>query len=271
MPKILIADEDPAVRVLVENALTGSGVQILSALTGAEAVAQIEREAPDLVVCDVYMPDMDGYRVCEFVKSHPRLGAVPVLLLADVVDAMVQARAARVRPNDILRKPFAADLLLGRIRSLLPPASLADPAPSSGEAIPAAASTGGDLPTGGDLKDVLDHLAALPGVALSVLVDGEGFLIERAGEMAPEAEWVGAVIARLAGSAGGIAGELGHGRPLGMSLEYDDGFVLLSEAGDRATLGIVCHDPAMLDTVRRAMAQAVPACCGQAGTTMGAA
>lgn len=267
MPKILIADEDPAVRVLIENALTGSGVQILFAPTGAEAVAQIEREAPDLVVCDVYMPDMDGYRVCEFVKSHPRLGAVPVLLLADVIDAMVQARAASVRPNDILRKPFAADLLLGRIRSLLPPAALTDPAPSSGEAISAAAA-----PTGGDLKDVLDHLAALPGVALSVLVDGEGFLIEHADEMAPEAEWVGAVIARLAGPLGGIGGELGHGRPLSMSLEYDDGFLLLSDAGDHTTLGIVCRDPAMLDTVRRAMARAVPACSGHAGlTTMGAA
>jgi len=266
MPKILIADEDPAVRVLIERALTESGVQILFAPTGADAVAQIEREEPDLVVCDVYLPDMDGYRVCEFVKSHPRLGAVPVLLLADVVDAMVQTRAARVRPNDILRKPFAADLLLGRIRSLLPPASLADPAPSPAEAISEAAGTAGDL------KDVLDRLAALPGVTLSVLVDGEGFLIECAGEMAAEAEWVGAVLARLAGCAGGIAGELGHGRPRGMSLEYGDGFAFLSGAGDRATVGIVCRDPAMLETVRCAVAQAVPACSGLEGlTTMGAA
>jgi CheY-like chemotaxis protein len=268
MPKILIADEDPAVGALVESALAGRGIQILVALTGAEAVAQIEREAPDLVVCDVYMPDMDGYRVCEFVKSHARLSAVPVLLLADVVDAMVQARAARVRPDDVLRKPFAADLLLGRIRGLLPPAPLTHPAPSAtGTAISEAGALGEDL------EDALGYLAALPGVALSVLVDGEGFLIESAGEMAPlQAEWVGALIARLARSADGIAGELGNGRPRGMSLEFGDGFVFLRDAGNRATLGVVCRDPATLEAVRCAVAQALPVCSGAAGLVpMGAA
>ena len=256
MAKILIADEDPALRTLIDSALTEGGVEVLFAATGADAVAQIEREAPDLVVCDVYMPDMDGYRVCEFVKSHARLGATPVFLLADVVDALVLARAARVSPDDVLRKPFAADLLLGRIRSFLPGVPLADPARSRPE------------PISGAAEGILDRLAALPGVALSVLVDGEGFLIAYAGEMAPEAEMMGAVVARLTGSVGGIGGELGRGRLRGMSLEYEDGFVLLSDAGDRATLGIVLRDPTMLETVRRAMAQALPACPTHAGLAM---
>ena len=265
MPKILIADEGPAVRMLVDMALSEHGIEVLFVPTGAEAVAQIEREAPDLVVCDVYMPDMDGYRVCEFVKSHPRLSATPVLLMADVVDTMVLARAARARPEDVLRKPFAADLLLHRIRSLLPGALLAESAWSGPEAISEAEAAV-------DLREVLEHLAALPGVALSVLVDGEGFLIECAGEMAPEAEMVGAVMARLAGSSGGIGGELGYGRLHGMSLEYDGGLLLLSDAGDRATLGIVLRDPAMQEAVRRAMAKALPACSDHEGlTTTGAA
>ena len=261
MPKILIVDEGPAVRMLLDGALIEDGIEVLCAATGAEATAQIEREVPDLVICDVYMPDMDGYRICEFVKSHPRLATTPVLLMADVVDAMVLARAARGRPDDVLRKPFAADQLLGRIRSLLPPALPAEPTRSH----PGEGSEAGGA---ADLKHALEHLAALPGVALSVLVDAEGFLIERAGEMASEAEGIGAVMSRLAGSSGRIGRELGHGRLRSMSLEHEGGLVLLCDAGDGATLGIVLRDAAMLETVRCAAVQAPPACSGHEGLTM---
>lgn len=265
MPKILIADEGPDIRTLLDRVLDQGEIEILFASTGAEAVAQIEREAPDLVVSDVYMPDMDGYRLCEFVKSHPRLGATPVVLLADVVDATVLARAARVRPDDLLRKPFGPDALLARIRSLLPPPPRAErsrPGPQATSETEAAA----------DLESVLDQLGALPGVALCVLVDEEGFLIEGAGEMMSEAEAVGAVLARLAASLGTIASELGRGRLRGMSLECDGAFLLLADAGDRGTLGVVLRDPSRLQAVRRAMAQAVPAGLGREGiAAMGAA
>lgn len=248
MPKILIVDESPAVRMQIEQAFSAEGIEVLFAPSGADAVERIEREAPDLVLCDIYMPDMDGYRICHFVKTHPRLGATPVLLLADVLDATVLARAARVRPDDILRKPFVADLLLGRIRSLLPAVALTEP-----PAMPHRAVSEAEVAV--DLKAALGRLAALPGVALGVLVDREGFLIECAGELALEAEVVGAVVSRLAASSEEIGRELGRGALRGVILEYDGGLVLLSDIGVDARLAVILRDAASLEVVRNGAKQ----------------
>src|SRR3989442_322610 len=70
MPKVLVVDDSLSVRKVVEKALTGRGVEVLSAATGTEAMERIERERPDIVVCDVILPDKDGYKVCEFVRAH---------------------------------------------------------------------------------------------------------------------------------------------------------------------------------------------------------
>jgi CheY-like chemotaxis protein/predicted regulator of Ras-like GTPase activity (Roadblock/LC7/MglB family) len=251
MPKILIADEGPGVRALLDSALSGCGVEVLFAPTGAQAVAQIEREAPVLVIADVYLPDMDGYRVCEFVKSHPRLRATPVLLMADVVDATITARAARVRPDDVLRKPFAADQLLGRIQSLVPEAMSSAPVSSRPADIP-----GAPAPT--DAKELVGYLGRLPGVSLSVLVDAEGFLIDCGGDMTSEADAVGAVVSCLATSTDRIGRELGHGRLRLMSLEYDGMLVIVADAGSNSTLGVALEDPTSLEAVHRAMAKVSP-------------
>jgi CheY-like chemotaxis protein/predicted regulator of Ras-like GTPase activity (Roadblock/LC7/MglB family) len=245
MPKILIADEGPGVRALLDSALSGCGVEVLFAPTGAEAVAQIEREAPALVIADVYLPDMDGYRVCEFVKSHPRLRATPVLLMADVVDAMITARAARVRPDDVLRKPFAADQLLGRIQSLVPEAM-------SGAVSSRPAHIPG-VPAPTDAKELVGYLGRLPGVSLSVLVDAEGFLIDCGGDMTSEADAVGAVVSCLATSTDRIGRELGRGHLRLMTLEYDGMLVIVADAGSNSTLGVALEDPTSLEAVRRAM------------------
>jgi predicted regulator of Ras-like GTPase activity (Roadblock/LC7/MglB family) len=72
-----------------------------------------------VVVCDVVMPDKDGYEICDFVKRHPRLGRIPVLLMSGIVNDEVRTRAARVKSADVLSKPFAADDLLRKLDVLL--------------------------------------------------------------------------------------------------------------------------------------------------------
>src|SRR5229473_142812 len=96
MPKVLVVDDSLSVRKVVEKALAGRSVQVLSAATGAEAIERIEQDRPDIVVCDVILPDKDGYQVCEFVRSHPAVARIPVLLISGVVNSTVLARAAEV-------------------------------------------------------------------------------------------------------------------------------------------------------------------------------
>ena len=176
MAKVLVVDDSVSVRTVVERALRSKRIEVLSAASGTEAMAQIRSEEPDLVVCDVIMPDMEGYELCEFVRDHPRLAATPVLLMAGIVNGSVLARAAEARSNDVIRKPFAADELLSKIDGLLgigtdtlveEPISLAPPVSRAAVEVPGEPVE--------DAKSVLSRLAAVPGVALTVLVDPRGF------------------------------------------------------------------------------------------------
>ena len=250
MPKILIVDESEAVRTLVESALAATEIEVLGAVSGTHAVERIEHEAPDLVVCDIYMPDTDGYRICDFVKTHPSLSMTPVLLMADILDSTVLARAARVRPDGVVRKPFAGDELVSRIRDLLRAPALA------GRAVESRIVDGAE--ESGDLKAVLGTLAARPGVVLAVLVDRDGFLIEWAGETTLPPEVVGAVASRLAESSEGIGRELGQGALQSMTFEYGAALVLLSDVGREVSLAVVLRDTAMLGAVHHAVKEVLP-------------
>src|SRR5262245_53959751 len=134
MAKVLVVDDSLSVRKVVERALVGRQIEVVCAATGSEALERIEREEPDVIVCDVVMPDRDGYEICEFVKRHPRLGRTPVLLMSGIVNDDVRARAARVQSADVLSKPFAAEDLLRKLDALMaaaaPPPAPPAPAPA---------------------------------------------------------------------------------------------------------------------------------------------
>src|SRR5262249_45176158 len=218
----------------------------LSAATGTEAMERIEQERPDIVVCDVILPDKDGYKVCEFVRAHPDMARTPVLLISGVVNSTVLARAAEVQSNDVMFKPFAAEELVRKIEGLLgarataalapsaprptgvtsvpsiervpasPPVAAGvavAPAPSRPEAHgvgtePAPADDAPEASTGNDLKARLEALCATPGVRLAALADREGFLIEAAGDLALDAEVAAALSACVAESSDGIGRDL---------------------------------------------------------------
>ncbi|HET8578769.1 MAG TPA: response regulator [Methylomirabilota bacterium] len=264
MPKVLVVDDSLSVRKVVERALEAKRFDVISAASGTEAVEMIGQEAPDVIVCDVIMPDMDGYQICEFVRGHARLGATPVLLISGIVNSTVLERASKVRANDVLRKPFAADELLSKIDALIPVAFRSTSVPEpvlprpTSEVFTAAAAAEPAEPVAReeeavpapDLKTTLSTLAALPGVSLAVLVDREGFLIEAAGEMLLEAEVAGALAASLAESSSGIGRELGQGGLQSLILEYDSGVILLNGVGPGALLALLLRDPAVLGKVR---------------------
>jgi len=284
MPKVLVVDDSLSVRKVVQRALESRRIEVLSAASGTEAMEQIGREAPDLIVCDVIMPDMDGYQICDFVKKHPTLGHTPVLLISGIVNGTVLERAAKVRSDDVMRKPFAADELLQRIESFLPgpgriqapataspgPAPIAPPTPI--EALPErrapkpepmvsgspTASSPPSVAVVPDLKALLAGVAELPGVSLTALVDREGALMEAAGGLLPEAALAGALAACLVASTGDVGRALAQGRLQSVILEYDAGVVLLNAIGEVAMLAIVLGDPAVLGKVRYHVKKALP-------------
>ena len=277
MPKVLVVDDSLSVRKVVQRALESKRIEVLSAASGSEALEQIARETPDLIVCDVIMPDMDGYQICDFVKKHPTLGHTPVLLISGIVNSTVLERAAKVRSDDVMRKPFAADELLHRIESLLlaagRPAPAAAPVPAPAAPAPErrapqperpapvaepAAVVAPALEPGPDLKALLAGVAELAGVSLTALIDREGALMEVAGGLLPEAELAGALAACLLESTDGVGRALTQGRLQSLILEYDSGVVLLNAVGAGAMLAVVLGDPAVLGKVRYHVKKALP-------------
>lgn len=279
MPKVLVVDDSLSVRKVVEKALEGRGLEVLSAASGSEAIEVLERDRPDVVICDVILPDKDGYQICQYVRSHAALGTTPVLLISGIDNGTVQTRAAEVRSDEVLFKPFGVDDLLRKIDRLLsrrangstsrengatpperaraaPPASLAPASPVVPAAPPAAAPA--PEPPGG-IKQHLAGLAATPGVRFVVLTDREGFLIETAGDLSPDTDEVaGALASCLAEASDGIGRELGQGQLLGTILEYEAGTLLLQAVGSAALLAVLVDEPGALGKIRYYVRKVVP-------------
>jgi len=252
MPRVLVVDDSLSVRKMVERALETKGLEVIAASSGAEAIERLDSSLPDLIVCDVVMPDVDGYGICESVRSHPVLCHTPVLLISGIVNGAVLDRAARVRSSAVLRKPFTADDLTRKVAELLAARSVAPAEPEAFE------PRGPDPEAPPDLKSVLEQLVAMPGVSLAALVDREGFLIEVSGELGVGAEVAGALAACLAESSEGIGREMGQGLLSSMILDYEAGMLLLHAAGPSAILAVVLKDPTALGKVRYYVKKSLP-------------
>jgi len=252
MPRVLVVDDSLSVRKMVERALETKGLEVIAASSGAEAIERLDSSLPDLIVCDVVMPDVDGYGICESVRSHPVLCHTPVLLISGIVNGAVLDRAARVRSSAVLRKPFTADDLTRKVAELLAARSVAPDEPEAFE------PRGPDPEAPPDLKSVLEQLVAMPGVSLAALVDREGFLIEASGELGVGAEVAGGLAACLAESSEGIGREMGQGLLSSMILDYEAGMLLLHAAGPSAILAVVLKDPTALGKVRYYVKKSLP-------------
>ncbi|MEU6754659.1 response regulator transcription factor [Spirillospora sp. NPDC046719] len=115
--RILIVDDEPAVRESLSSSLEFEGYRVAEAADGAMALERVQADRPDLVVLDVLMPRMDGLTTCRRLRA---LGAtMPVLMLTarDMVGDRVTGLDAGA--DDYLAKPFELDELLARVRALL--------------------------------------------------------------------------------------------------------------------------------------------------------
>ena len=114
---ILVIDDDASIRRMLGRTLGAAGYDVGFAVDGGDALAEVERSVPDLLVLDVAMPGLDGIAVCRRLRERGL--ATPVLLLTarDAVDDRVRGLDAGA--DDYLVKPFATEELLARIRALL--------------------------------------------------------------------------------------------------------------------------------------------------------
>ena len=115
---ILIVEDDRSIRRYLEVILQRAGYRVLSAADGLEAMKAALTSAVDAVVTDAIMPHLNGYELCRFLRHHPKLSRLPVVLLSGFERADA-ARDANDRPDVYLAKPVRPDELTGCLARLL--------------------------------------------------------------------------------------------------------------------------------------------------------
>ncbi|PZU94748.1 MAG: hybrid sensor histidine kinase/response regulator [Pseudanabaena sp.] len=118
-PVILIVDDEPANFDVIEILLFKEGYQLHYKDSGAKAIAACDEIAPDLILLDVMMPDLDGIEVCQRLKTNPRSQHIPIITITALSGKEDLARCLDAGADDFISKPINSTELRARVRSML--------------------------------------------------------------------------------------------------------------------------------------------------------
>lgn len=117
--KILVVDDEKAVVEVHKKLLERNGYEVIIASNGAEALAKVSNEHPDLILTDVSMPEMDGLELCKKLKNGEGTSLVPVVIVTAMDDFDNKIRGIETGADDFLTKPVRPRELYARVKSLL--------------------------------------------------------------------------------------------------------------------------------------------------------
>ena len=116
--RVLVVDDILPNVKLLEAKLTCAYYEVITAQSGQEALEKVENENPDIVLLDVMMPEMDGFEVCERIKSSSETAHIPVVMVTALTDTQDKVRGLEAGADDFLSKPIDDVALMARVRSL---------------------------------------------------------------------------------------------------------------------------------------------------------
>ena len=119
MKRILVIEDNSAMREEIVAILGFEGFEVVDAEDGQIGLQVLSTQRPDLILCDVMMPNLDGYGTLEAVRKDPATSHVPFVFLTAKASAADRARGTALGANAYMVKPFSVDTIVGTINELL--------------------------------------------------------------------------------------------------------------------------------------------------------
>jgi twitching motility two-component system response regulator PilG len=117
---VLLVDDSKSIRHGTEVLLTESGLIVVSAGDGFEALCKLAAVKPDIILMDIMMPRLDGFQTCALIKQHSQFNKIPIVLMSGSDGLMDQVKAELVGAQRYIIKPFTRNDLLNAMRELIP-------------------------------------------------------------------------------------------------------------------------------------------------------
>jgi CheY-like chemotaxis protein len=121
MATVLVIEDEAPLRANLVRILSAEGYRVIAAADGDEGLRRVREGRPDLVICDILMPLVDGFGVLAALRSQPETAAIPFIFLTASADKENLARGLRSGANEYVTKPFKIADLLAAVRRGLPP------------------------------------------------------------------------------------------------------------------------------------------------------
>jgi len=116
---VLVVEDEPNIVISLRFIMEQAGFSVRVAEDGQQAVDEIEREAPDVVLLDLMLPEIDGFSVCETMRANPELDGTRIIVLSAKSREIDRDRAMRLGADDFITKPFSTRDLGDRVRRVL--------------------------------------------------------------------------------------------------------------------------------------------------------
>lgn len=117
--RLLLIDDDPNLILLVKDYLEFRGYEVITAENGREAIEVLEQEIPDMIICDVMMPEMDGYAFVNEVRQEERTSWIPILFLSAKGQSQDKIKGLNIGADVYMVKPFEPEELVAQVEASL--------------------------------------------------------------------------------------------------------------------------------------------------------
>ncbi|MHB8811219.1 MAG: response regulator transcription factor [Desulfobulbaceae bacterium] len=116
---VLVVDDEPNIVLSIKFLINQQGYEVRTASNGEEALQELSRQIPDLILLDIMMPKPDGYEVCQKIRATPAWKDIPVIMLTAKGRDVEKQKGLAMGADDYITKPFATHELVAKVRAVL--------------------------------------------------------------------------------------------------------------------------------------------------------